>query len=71
MMALTVFGVAIARPPGNGRAECSDRRSGRNGVRYIDGLQVAVVQSDPSRERLGLSHRPHRVHQHRIVLAED
>ena len=41
------------------------------GVRYIDGFQVAVVQSNPIRESLGLSHRPHRVHQHRIVLAED
>ena len=41
------------------------------GVRYIDGLQVAVVQSNPIRESLGLSHRPHRVHQHRVVLAED
>jgi hypothetical protein len=28
-------------------------------VRYIDGLQVAVVQSDPIRESLGLSHCPH------------
>src|ERR1700683_246862 len=41
------------------------------GVRYIDGLQVAVVQSDPIRESLGLSHCPHCVHQHRVVLAED
>ena len=42
-----------------------------DGVRYIDGLQVAVVQSDPIRESLGLSHCPHCVHQHRVVLAED
>src|SRR5579872_3492419 len=41
------------------------------GVCYIDGLQVAVVQSDPIRESLGLSHWPHCVHQHRVVLAED
>ena len=41
------------------------------GVSYIDGLQVAVVQSDPIRESLGLSHCPHCVHQHRVVLAED
>src|ERR1700733_1652227 len=32
------------------------------GVRYIDSLQVAVVQSDPIREGLGLSHCPHGVH---------
>jgi hypothetical protein len=32
------------------------------GVRYLDGLQVAVVQSDPICERLGLSHCPHCVH---------
>ena len=41
------------------------------GVRYIDGLQVAVVQSHPIREGLGLSHRRHRVYEHRVVLAED
>jgi hypothetical protein len=41
------------------------------GVRYIDGLQVAVVQSNPIRESLGLSHRHHCVYQHRVVLAED
>jgi hypothetical protein len=41
------------------------------GVRYIDGLQVAVVQSNPIRESLGLSHRRHCVYQHRVVLAED
>jgi hypothetical protein len=41
------------------------------GVRYIDGLQVAIVQSNPIRESLGLSHRRHCVYQHRIVLAED
>ena len=41
------------------------------GVRYIDRLQVAVVQSNPIRESLGLSHRPHCVDQHRVVLAED
>ena len=41
------------------------------GVRYIDGLQVAVVQSDPIGKGLGLSHCPHCVHQHRVVLAED
>src|ERR1700679_2239705 len=40
-------------------------------VGYIDGLKVAVVQSDPICESLGLSHRPHCVHQHRVVLAED
>ena len=40
-------------------------------MRYIDGLQVAVVQSNPIRESLGLSHCPHRVHQHRVVLAKD
>src|SRR5208282_5183521 len=41
------------------------------GVRYIDSFQVAVVQSNPIRESLGLSHCPHCVHQHRVVLAED
>ncbi len=41
------------------------------GVSYIDGLQVAIVQSDPIRESLGLSHCPHCVHQHRVVLGED
>src|SRR5579859_2224355 len=40
-------------------------------VRYIDGLQVAVVQSNPIRESLGLSHRHHCVYQHRVELAED
>src|ERR1700727_1619518 len=33
------------------------------GVRYIDGFQVAVVQTAPIRESLGLSHRSHCVHQ--------
>src|SRR5579872_1593910 len=41
------------------------------GMRYINGLQVAIVQSDPMRESLGLSHRRHCVDQHRVVLAED
>ncbi len=40
-------------------------------MRYIDGLQVAVVQRNPIRESLGLSHRRHGVHQYRVVLAED
>ena len=41
------------------------------GVRYIDGIEVAIVRSHPIRKRPGLSHRPHCVHQHRVVLAED
>ena len=41
------------------------------GVRYVDGLQVAIVESDPIRESLGLRHCPHCVHQHRVVFAED
>ena len=41
------------------------------GVRYVDGLQVAVVQSNPIGESLGFSHRRHCVYQHRVVLAED
>ena len=40
-------------------------------VRDIDGLQVAVMQRNPIRESLGLSHRGHCVYQHRVVLAED
>ncbi len=40
-------------------------------MRYIDGLQVAVMQRNPIRERLGLSHRRHGVHQYCVVLAED
>ena len=34
-------------------------------------LVDAIVQSDPMRESLGLSHRRHCVDQHRLVLAED
>src|SRR6202161_4541587 len=41
------------------------------GVRYIDGLQVAVVKSNPIREGLGLSNRRHCVYQHRVILAKD
>jgi hypothetical protein len=41
------------------------------GVRDVDGLQVAIVQSNPIRQGLGLSHRRHCVYQHRIVLTED
>jgi hypothetical protein len=40
-------------------------------VRYIDGLQVAIVQCNPIRESLRLSHCPHCVHQYGVVLAED
>src|SRR3984885_7624836 len=40
-------------------------------VRYIDGLEVAVVQSNPIGQSLGLSHRRHCVYQHRVMLAED
>jgi hypothetical protein len=41
------------------------------GVRCIDGLRVAVVQSNPIRESVGLSDCQHCVHRHRVVLAED
>ena len=48
-MALTVLGVAIARAPGKRSGRYPDRREVvEMGVRYADGLQVAVVQSRPN-----------------------
>jgi hypothetical protein len=41
------------------------------GVRYVDSLQITIVQRNPIRESLGLSHRRHCVYQHRVVLAEN
>ena len=40
-------------------------------VRYIDGLQVAVMERNPVRESLGLSHRGQCLYQYRVVLTED
>ena len=71
-MASTVFGVAIARAPWETVEQNAQTvEVVEMGVRYIDGLQVAIVQCDPIRESLGLSHCPHCVHQYRVVLAED
>jgi hypothetical protein len=41
------------------------------GMRYIDGLKVAVMQSDSIRQSIGLSDGQHRVYQHRVVLAKN
>ena len=40
-------------------------------VRYINDPQVAVMQRNPIRESLGLSHRSQCVYQYRVVLTED
>ena len=40
-------------------------------VRYIDGLQVAVMERNPVRESLGLSHRGQCLYQYRVVLTEN
>src|ERR1700678_4253405 len=40
-------------------------------VRYINDPQVAVMQRDPIRERLGFSHCSQCVYQYRVVLTEN
>src|SRR6202451_470406 len=62
-MAFTVLGVAIARALGKrSRQNAQTVEVVEMAVRYIDGLQVAVVQRNPIRESLGLSHRRHCVY---------
>ncbi len=71
-MAFTVFGRCY---PASARETVEENTQTvevvEMGVRDRDGLQVAVMQSNPTRQSLGLSHRRHRVHLHRVVLAED
>jgi hypothetical protein len=70
-MAFTVLGVAIPSARETVEQNAQTVEVVEMAVRYIDGLQVAVVQRNPIRESLGLSHRRHCVYQHRVVLAED
>src|ERR1700684_3578863 len=59
-MAFTVLGVAI-RPSARETVEQNAQTIEvvEMGVRYIDGLQVAVVQRNPIPERLRFSHSRH------------